>query len=173
MRLACVSGSEAARIVNKSRYPEFVDVADLHLAEFSTHVGRVTAHIDSDAVQKCLLVERHVAYVLVRLRRAPNLDRSWREIVSVLGNLATQIHGLAELLRPDYYTRQVNEVAAVACPAIYKATSIPALEVPDEFVRVRFLVQSIVLLHMKEGNGLTISTIRDELIDGLQSLTSR
>jgi hypothetical protein len=102
MRLACVSGSEAARIANEFRYPEFVDVADLHLAEFSTHVGRVTAHIGSDTVQKCLLVERHAAYVLVRLRRAPNLDRSWREIVGILGNLAAKIHELAEHLRGDY-----------------------------------------------------------------------
>jgi hypothetical protein len=138
MRLACVSGSEAARVVNKSRYPEFVDVADLHLAEFRTHVDRITAHIGSDAVQKCLLVERHLAYILVRLRRAPNLDRSWREIVSLLGNLAAQIHELGEYLCRDYYNKRVEEVASIACPAIHNETSIPALEVPDEFVRVRF-----------------------------------
>lgn len=152
-----------ARVANESRYLEFVDIADLHLAEFTTHVGRVTSHIGSDIVQKCLLVERHAAHVLVRLRRAPNLDRSWREMVSVLRNLAAQIHGLAERLRGDYYIKQVEAVAAVVSPVIQSETRISALEVPNEFVRVRFLVQSIVLHHMKETNGLPISTIRDDI----------
>jgi hypothetical protein len=163
MRLACVSASEAARIANDSRYPEFVDVADLHLAEFSMHVTRINAQIGSDTVQKCLLVERHAAYVLVRLRRTPNLDRPWREIASVLEGLAEEIHRFAEHLRLDYYAKQVEEVSAIAGPAIRKTANIPSLKVPNEFVRVRFLIQSIVLRHMNESKRLTISTIRDDI----------
>jgi len=118
MRLACVAGSEAARITNGSRYPEFVDMADLHLGEFKTHVNRLTAHIGSDAVQKCLLVERHLAYLLLRLKREPKLDRSWREIVDVLANLAARIRELAEYVRRDHYTKQFKVIATLADSAI-------------------------------------------------------
>lgn len=38
MRLACVAGSNSARDVNQSRYPEFIDTADLHLTELRTQV---------------------------------------------------------------------------------------------------------------------------------------
>jgi hypothetical protein len=160
MRLACVSGSEAARIANESRYREFVDVANLHLNEFSTHLTRVTALVGADTVQKCLLVESHAAHVLVGLRCAPSLDRSWREMVTVLKNLAEEIHRLAEHLRLEDYPKRVAMISAVAGPAIRETAEISSLEVPDEFARVRFSVQSIVLRHMKESENLTVLSIR-------------
>jgi hypothetical protein len=163
MRLACVAGSNAARIVNEPRYPEFVDMADLHLAELRTHVTRITAHVSTDAIQKCLAIESRMSYVLVRLRRGPKLDRSWLEFSELLANLAAQVLGLIELLYPRRYTKKIEEVASIVGPAIGGATAIPALQAPDEFVRSRFMAQSMVLRQIKASGGPPISTIRDDI----------
>jgi hypothetical protein len=150
MRLTCVGGSDLARAANAPRYPEFVDVAHLHFNEFRTHVSRVTAHLGSEIVRKSSALEGHLGYLLVHQRRAPSLDRSWREMLELLADVAVQLGQLAEYVRRDYYAQRFRDIAALVVPAIASSTSKQGLRSPDEFVLARFSIQSLVLRHLRE-----------------------
>ncbi|MER8777006.1 DUF4062 domain-containing protein [Mesorhizobium sp. M0977] len=163
MRLMCVAGSDTARSVNQSRYVEFVDVADLHLSEFSNHLARITAHLGSDAIKACHKVETGLAFFILRLRRGPGLDRSWREFVGLLKDLAERVDDLAGLLCRDYYNKKVEDVISIIESAVQQPSTVINLDVPDTFVHIRFRTQSAVLDRVREMGRLTIRTIRDDI----------
>jgi hypothetical protein len=163
MRLACVAGSELARAVNQSRYTEFVDVADLHLSEFRTQVTRLSDDSDLDVITKCAEVERGLAWAILRLRREPKLDRSWREFIGSMRGLAERINALAEVVSGDYYAKRIKEVASVSEKVMQRLTGAPLTDNPDEFVRLRFSAQSDVIDQMQKIGGFAIATIRDDI----------
>ena len=163
MRLACVAGSDLARAANQPRYPEFVDIADLHLSDFRTQVTRLAGDSDIDTITKCSDVERGLAWAIVRLRRGPSLDRSWREFVGELCNLAERVNALAESASRDYYSGRVGEVAPVAQAAVQQVSTATLARSPDAFVQQRFSAQSAVLEKMQKAGGFALATVRDDI----------
>jgi hypothetical protein len=159
MRLACVAGSDLARLHNQARYGEFIDTADLHLAELRTHITRFKDRLDPSATTACLDVERRLGYAIVRLRHEPKLDRTWREFIGMLWGTAARTQALAEALAPRYYDAMLAEVAASIDSSIRSNVSAVILGKPDEFVQLRFFAQSAVIRHLK----LSISSIRDDI----------
>jgi hypothetical protein len=163
MRLACVAGSDLARAANESRYSEFVDMADLHLSELRSQVSRLSADTDIDARSKCADVERGLAWALLRLRRGPSLDRSWREFVIELRRIAERVAALAQTLSGDYYVQRTEEVASVVQMESNRVDSGDLADSPDSFVTRRFSAQSVVIAHMRERGGFAIATVRDDI----------
>lgn len=162
MRLACVAGSDIARVANQSRYQEFVDIADRHLREWDTRVMLVKEQLALDAVSQCLSVNERLGWALSRLRLRAKLDGSWPEFVNFLAQFAAQVDQLARSLSRDYYVNKSKEITGIVTPTFEKMPLITARHAPNEFVRCRFLAQSIVLNHMNEGNEPKILTIRDD-----------
>jgi hypothetical protein len=163
MRLTCVAGSDLARTANQSRYCEFVDIADLHLSDFRTQVTRLSADSDFDTITKCGDVERGLAWAIVRLRRGPSLDRSWRKFVGVLRDMAERVNALAESVSRDYYSARVGEVAWVVRPAIQQISAAALAHSPDVFVQRRFSAQSAMIEQMQKTGGFAVATIRDDI----------
>jgi len=163
MRLVCVAGNDAARVVNEPRYPEFVDVADLHLAELKTHVTRIIAQISLEAIRRYETVERHMSYVLLRLRRGPKLDRSWNEFSKLLANLAEQTLGFIDFLCPGRYKADIEEAGSTVSPASRDPKHRFAATIQDDFVRRRFAAQSSVLRQIEAKVGIPILSIRDDI----------
>lgn len=163
MRLACVAGSGLARAANQSRYPEFVDLADLHLIDFRTQVTRLAGDSDINTITKCGDVERGLAWAIVRLRRGPSLDRGWGEFVGDLCNLAERVNALAESVSREYYSGRVAEVASIAQAAIQQVSAATFERSPDAFVQRRFSAQSAVVQKMQETGGFALATIRDDI----------
>jgi len=163
MRLACVAGSDLARAANNSRYSEFVDMADFHLSDLRSQVSRLSTDTDIDARAKCADVERGLAWALLRLRRGPSLDRSWRELLIELRRIAERVSALAELLSGDYYAERVEEVAPVVQKESNRVDSADLANSPDSFVTLRFSAQSVVIAHMRERGGFAIATVRDDI----------
>ena len=87
MRLFCVSGSDAARNVNATRYGEFVGIADQHLKELKVQITRLVAKDEAISIAASD-VERKLVWAVERLRRQPALDRSWSEMATRLAKLA-------------------------------------------------------------------------------------
>lgn len=163
MRLACVAGSDLARAANQSRYGEFVDAADLHLSDFRTQVTRLSVDPDLDTVTKCADVERSLAYAVLRLRRGPSLDRSWREFIGILGDAAERVNALAETVSRDYYAERVGEVITVVRDGIRRAPAEALIQSPDTFVQSRFSTQSAMVEQMRKTGGFAAATIRDDI----------
>lgn len=162
MRLACVSGSPAARRVNEPRYGEFVDIADQHLSEFRGQIARLSGESSADFSNRCAEVEARLAWAVMRLRRSTLLGTPWREFVPVLRKLGDTVDALAADAAPEYYPARRSEVASVV-NEVDSTTLRHSLEDPDEFVRHRFAMQSEVLRSMKASAALAISTIRDDM----------
>jgi hypothetical protein len=163
MRLACVAGSNLARIANESRYAEFVDMADFHLSDFRTQVTRLTADTDLDTLTRCADVESGLAWAILRLRRGPSLDRDWRKLIGELRKIAERVSVLAESLSRDYYAKRVEEVVSIAETAMQRADSAVLANAPDAFVELRFSAQSAVIDQMKASGGFAIATVRDDI----------
>ena len=93
MRLTSVASSPAALRVNLDRYPEFVDIADQHLADLRTQTTRLSV-TDAARIAKTVgEVERGIAWAIGRLRRGPKLDRSWPDFATMLVEIAGRVHG--------------------------------------------------------------------------------
>lgn len=162
MRLACVAASPAARAENQARYPEFVDIADQHLAELRTQATRLAADSDPLVMAKLIEVERGIAWAIGRLRRAPQLDRPWIQFVAPLHQTAERVNSLAEAASPGYYTSRLSEVAPIIANTV---TRTPAhnFDDPDVFVHFRFGGQSLVLTEAAASGKFAIATIRDDM----------
>lgn len=61
MRMFNVAGGERVREANRSRYEEFVNMADQHLSEFRVQVTRLAAEPDSQLLKSCSEVENGLA----------------------------------------------------------------------------------------------------------------
>jgi hypothetical protein len=163
MRLLCVAGSDLARTANAHRYQEFVDIADLHLSEFRAHLTRLTPTASSNIGGICLDVERRVAWVLTRLRRAPGLDRSWREYASIMRETADVVDALDTALGQEYYLQRAMETRDAVDHLVQ---SMFRGEIPPDantFVRTRFSIQSMILVSIRESDPFAIATIRDDI----------
>jgi hypothetical protein len=161
MRLFCVASSDAARRANASRYAEFVDIADLHIAELRLYTSRLGPSAPSRLIGLCAEVERRLGWLLTRLRREPYLDRGWGEYLSVLRESSQSVAALASQAGGnDYEAKSLHtlEVAAqtLALPEIM-------LSAPDEFVRRRFAAQSRIVASLQASEGLAIATVRDDI----------
>jgi hypothetical protein len=163
MRLACVAGSDLARAASKPRYGEFVDMLELHFNDFRIQVTRLAADPDLDIIAKCGDVERGLAWALVRLRREPMLDRTWRRLVGDLRLLAERVDALAEAASRDYYYRRAGEIAVIAQAAIQKVSAATLADSPDLFVQRRFQAQSAVVEQMLETGRFATAGILDDI----------
>ena len=161
MRLFCVAGSDLARQVNAPRYSEFVDVADLHIAELRIYTSRLGPSATSAVIRLCSEVERRLGWLLTRLRREPYLDRGWPEFLSVLRESSQSVATLASLAGGnEYEARSVQALEAAAPTLTLPGTT---LSEPDEFVRRRFAAQSHVVASLQETEGVAIATVRDDI----------
>ncbi len=163
MRLACVSGSPAARSVNEARYGEFVDIADQHLSEFRGQIARLSAQQDVDFPNRCAEVENRLAWAVTRLRRSTILGTPWHEFTVVLRTLADRVAALATSAAPDYYAARTSGVASVVNEVSGPTLLRDNLIDPDVFVNRRFAMQSAVIRSLKASAALAISTVRDDI----------
>lgn len=163
MRLACVAGSPLARSANQSRYSEFVDMADFHLSDFRTQLTRLAADTGIDTLTRCADVERGLAWAILRLRRGPSLDRSWRAFVAELHRIAERVSDLARWLGGEYYVKRIEEVASIVETETDRVDAATLANTPDAFVTLRFSTQSAVIEHMKSSGGFAIATVRDDI----------
>ncbi len=162
MRLACVSGSPAARRANEPRYPEFVDIADQHLSDFRGYIARLSADRDAEFPRRCVDVESSLAWAVTRLRRTSVLGTPWAEFVQILWKLAARVDALAAMASPEYYATRVDEVASIVKSE--ESSMLPAaLRDPDLFVHRRFATQSEVITWLKHTAALAIATIHDDM----------
>ena len=162
MRLACVSGSPAARRVNEPRYPEFVDIADQHLSDFRGQIARLSTDRDAEFPRRCAEVESDLAWAVTRLRRTTVLGTPWREFAQILWKLAGRVDALAAMASPEYYATRVDEVESIIKRE--DASASPAsLRDPDLFVHRRFATQSEVIGWLKHTAALAIATVRDDM----------
>lgn len=159
MRLFCVSGSDAARAVNVSRYGEFIGVADQHLKELSAQITRSIAARDVAIAVEASHVEKRLVWAVERLRGEPVLDRSWSEMATCLATIAVVTRSFCERAAPEYYTR--CQADALTTLDEWKASN-PQISLADAFVRARFGVQSKLLMRLK-ASGLDIGTIKDDV----------
>jgi hypothetical protein len=161
MRLFCVAGSDLARRVNASRYAEFVDVADLHIAELRLYTSRLGPSAPAALIGLCSDVERRLGWLLTRLRREPHLDRGWPEFMSVLRESSQSVATLASLAGGNQYeAKSLQALEAAAQTLTLPGTTLSA---PDEFVRRRFAAQSHVVAGLQATEGLAIATVRDDI----------
>jgi hypothetical protein len=160
MRLASVAASPAAQDANADRYPEFVDVADQHLAELRAQATRLGPNTDLSVAEKLTEVERGIAWAVARLRRSPRLDRPWLEFAVVLAQIAERVDALAKAAGPDYYSSRLSEVASPLNVA--EATPFTQAD-PDTFVRARFAAQDGVLAEAAHAGKFSPATIRDDM----------
>jgi hypothetical protein len=163
MRLLSVAGSDRAQIANADRYQEFVDIADLHLAELRAQLMRLTPNTSPDIGGLCLDVERRVAWVLTRLRRSPSLDRSWTEYANMMRELADTVHILNTALGQEYYLQRAREAGDVVDHVVQNMFSDGIPSDADTFVLMRFSIQSRVLVSIRESGPFAIATIRDDI----------
>lgn len=157
MRLYCVAGSMAARSANSARYQEFVDVADQHVDDFKTHLTRIYPTAEIGAVTDAERIEKVFKWSVTRLRREPELDRSWSAFAALLFELAEQVDALASKVANEYYDKCRAESLATV-------SEIPDqfnLHRPDDFVRARFSTQSRLLFRLQRF-GVKLDTIRDD-----------
>jgi len=163
MRLFNVAGGERVREANRSRYEEFVDMADQHLSEFRTHVTRLAGESDSHLVRSCSEVENGLAWVITRLRRGPALDRPWRDFVVIMARLGEKTNALAEVATPDYYASRRGEVLKVVERVLQQSQISISEQSSDEYVHVRHFAQQLVLDNMRETAAIAIATVRDDM----------
>jgi hypothetical protein len=163
MRLTVVAASDAARIANEPRYLEFVDIADLHIAEQGTHITRIKDQISPDAMQMYLNVERHMSYLLVRLRRGPRLDRSWVDFSAILAKLALQVLELIEFLHPGRYSGELTEAGSAVHLTNSWEMRPSDRKSADWFVDHRFAAQSFFLEQIRAPDSQPLRTIRDDI----------
>jgi hypothetical protein len=160
MRLFCVSGSDAARSVNATRYGEFVGIADQHLKELSAQITRLVAARDAVTSIEASDVEKRMVWAVERLRGEPVLDRSWSEMAARLEQIAIVTRSFCERAAPEYYTRCQTDASTSL--EEWKVST-PRISSADAFVHARFGVQSKLLLRLKASVGLDIGTIKDDI----------
>ena len=163
MRLACVSGSPAARTVNEPRYGEFVDIADQHLSEFRGQIARLSVERGADFPNRCAEIENRLAWAITRLRRSTVLGTPWCEFAVVLRTLGDRVAALAADAAPDYYAARTSEAASVVNEVGGSTLLHDTLKDPDVFVHRRFAMQSAVIRSLKASTALVISTVRDDM----------
>jgi hypothetical protein len=163
MRLSCVAGGDLARDANQSRYAEFVDIADQHFSDFRTQVTRLADDPDLDTIKKCSDVERGVSWAIVLLRRSPTLDRTWREFVTVLRDLAERVDILADTVSKDYYRERARGAALVIQEVLQNVSPSTLENSADMFVKIRFKAQSAILAKMRAANEFVLGSIRDDM----------
>lgn len=157
MRLTSVAASPAALRVNLDRYPEFVDIADQHLADLRTQITRLSVADGPGIVKTRGEVERGIAWAIARLRRGPTLDRSWPEFATMLVEIAGRVDALAKSVSPEYYAARVGVISR----QIRAIDS--SLRTPDDFVRARFQTQSVVLSELSSADKAPVTTVRDDM----------
>ncbi len=162
MRLASVAASPAARTANQARYPEFVDIADQHLAELRAQTTRLVADTDPGVLARLTEVDRGISWAIGRLRRGPQLDRPWAQFIAPLRQAAERVNALAEVASPDYYASRLSEVAPIVSGTVPMAFG-SNLKDPDAFVRLRFEAQSLVVAEAKASGKFVIASIRDDM----------
>lgn len=160
MRLFCVSGSDAARSANLTRYGEFIGIADQHLKELSAQITRIVAAQDVVISIEASNVEKRIVWAVERLRGKPILDRSWSEMAMHLEKIAAETRSFCERAAPEYYARCQTEASTTL--EEWK-TSSPRISFADAFVHARFGIQSRLLVRLKAGAGLDIGTIKDDI----------
>ena len=163
MRLSCVAGSDMARDANQSRYAEFVDVADQHFSDFRTQVTRLADDPDLDTITKCSDVERGVSWAIVLLRRRPILDRTWREFVAALRDLAERVDILADTVSRDYYRERARGASLLIQEVLQNVSPATLADSADMFVQTRFKAQSAILAKMRTANEFVLGSIKDDI----------
>ncbi|MGE0815839.1 MAG: DUF4062 domain-containing protein [Vicinamibacterales bacterium] len=163
MRLASVASSGAARAADETRYGEFVDIADSHLAELRTSIPRLNPDDDLDLTQQFSAVERSISYLLVRLRRTPTLDRPWPAFARVLHEAAERVALFAATAESAYNAERAVEVAAIIATGLEGLPPDALRRSPDLFLRTRFTIQAHVLAAVRERGGFSVATVRDDI----------
>ena len=160
MRLACVSASPAARRANKSRYGDFIDLADEHLSNYRVQLARLTAGGHDGFVNLCADLDVRLAWAINRLRRSSTLSTPWKDFVPTLAKLADDVSEVAARAAPKYFEDRVSEVSAVTNGI--EAAGASLLD-PDTFVHRRFKLQSDILRLLKGTAAITIATVADDM----------
>ena len=163
MRMFNVAGGDSVREANRSRYEEFVDMADQHLSEFRVQVTRLAGEPDSQLVKGCSEVENGLAWALTRLRRGPELDRLWRDFAPIMAKLAEKTNALAQLATPDYYASRCQEVLTLVEGKLHNSPISFSQRSSDEYVRIRHFAQQLVLDKMRQTAAIAIATVRDDM----------
>ncbi|MFY9558778.1 MAG: hypothetical protein WAQ52_00955 [Terriglobales bacterium] len=160
MRLFCVSGSDAARSANATRYGEFIGIADQHIKELSAQITRLVAAQDAVISIEASDVEKKLVWAVERLRGDHVLDRSWSEMATRLATIAMVTRSFCERAAPEYYARCQADASTTL--EEWKASR-PRISLADAFVRARFGIQSRLLVRLKRSVGLDIGTIKDDI----------
>ena len=159
MRMFNVAGGDRVREANRSRYEEFVDMADQHLSEFRMQVTRLASEPDTQLLSSCSEAENGLAWTITRLRRGPTLDRARGDFVVIMAGLAEKVNTLAEVATPDYYATRRREVLKIVEGVLRERQISVSQQSSDEYVWVRHSAQQLFLDSMRQTAAIAIATV--------------
>jgi hypothetical protein len=163
MRLLNVAGGDHVRTVNSPRYGEFVDMADQHFADFRIQVTRLAGATEAEIARQCMDLENSFGWSLTRLRRGPELDRSWAVFATLMAGLGERVHLLGETAAPSYYASRRGELLDLIDQTIAHRSDHRFHESADRYVGLRHVCQNLILAKLQATSTITIATVRDDI----------
>jgi len=163
MRLLYVGFSESAYSKNIARYPEFVDTADQHLGDLRSQLTRFASSFDSGLRERSLHVERRLSWAMTRLKRGPDMAKTWSEYSGSMHEISQQVHEFCVAAAQEYYLEKSATVEAVVDRILSQYGKLSTQVPLDKLFQLRLAIQSTLLEGNQRTGGPPIRTIRDDM----------
>jgi Effector-associated domain 1 len=162
MRLLYVATGNLVRTVNAARYPEFINIAEQHFADFRSHIARFSTVLDVQLNELSLQIERRLSWVLWRLKSGPDLFGN-DDYFNKMQEIGQQLHSFCINAVGEGYQKVVHQIDESLSHAIINSGIAVRIAPVDEIFRLRSNVQSQILENSISVYDTRIFTIADDM----------